>query len=92
MICVIPYLENSYKTSFADLKKRVEKYYVLNKEGYPITVTAVESLIFNYQLNYNFNRQYQYQDANNQLIFAPRGKTGDDEGETEEDMQKTKKP
>ena len=31
MLCAILYLENSDKVIFADLKKRVENYYVLNK-------------------------------------------------------------
>ena len=32
VLCAILYLENSDKAIFSDLKKRVENYYVLNKE------------------------------------------------------------
>ena len=45
MICAILYLENSDKSRFADLKKRVENDYVLNKAEYPRTVTSVQSLL-----------------------------------------------
>ena len=31
MLCDIPYIENSDKYMFADLKKCVENYFVLNK-------------------------------------------------------------
>ena len=39
MLCAILYLENSDKARFADLKKRIENDYVLNKAEYPRTVT-----------------------------------------------------
>ena len=53
MLCAIIYLENSDKARFAELKKRVKNDYVLNKAEYPRTVTAVQSLLLNYQPNYN---------------------------------------
>ena len=59
MLCAILFLENSDKARFADLKKRVENDYVLDKVEYPRTVTAVQSIILNNQLNYNSNRNYQ---------------------------------
>ena len=37
-LCAILYLENSQKSRFANLKKRVENDYVLNKVEYPRTV------------------------------------------------------
>ena len=40
MLCAILYLENSDKARFADLKKRIENDYVLNKVECPRTVTA----------------------------------------------------
>ena len=52
-------MENSDKASFSDLKKRVENGDVMNKAEYPRTVTAVHSLILNYQPNYNSYRNYQ---------------------------------
>ena len=45
MICAILYMENSYKARLADLKKRVENDYVMNKAEHPRTVTAVQSLL-----------------------------------------------
>ena len=47
MLCAILYLENSDRVRFADLKKRVENDYVLNKAEYPRTAIAVQSLILN---------------------------------------------
>ena len=81
MLCAILYLENSDKARFSDLKKCVENDYVLNKVEYPRTFTAVQSLLLNYQPNYNSNRNSQSNRVSNQLMFAQRGKTGDNEGE-----------
>ena len=81
MLCAILYLENSDKASFADLKKRIENDYVLNKAEYPRTVTAVQSLLLNYQPNYNSHINYQSNGVSNQLMFAQRGKNGDNEGD-----------
>ena len=53
MLCAILYLENSDRARFADLKKRIGNDYVLNKAEYPMTVTSVQSLLLNYQPNYN---------------------------------------
>ena len=53
-----PYLENSDKSRFSDLKKRSEKYYVPNKVEYPMAVTPVQILLLNYKPNYNSNRNY----------------------------------
>ena len=52
------------------------------------TVTAVQNLLLNFQPNYNSNRQSQSQGVSNQLMFAQRGKMGDDKGETKEYKQK----
>ena len=70
MLCTIPYIENSDKSRFADLKKRIENDYVLNKEEYPRTVTAVQSILLNYQHNYSSDRNYKYNGVSNQLMFA----------------------
>ena len=56
IIYTIIYLQNSDKARFYDLKNRAENDYVLNKAGYPRTVTAVQSLILNYKPKYNSNR------------------------------------
>ena len=87
MLCAILYLENSYKASFTNLKKRVENEYVMNKVEYPRTVTAVQILLLNYQPNHNYNRNSQSNRSSNQLMFAQRGKTGDDEGDGKEKDQ-----
>ena len=87
MLYAILYLENLDKARFSDLKKRVKNDYVLKKAEYPRTVTAVQSLLLNYQPTYKSNRQYQSQGVSNQLMFAHRGKTGDDEGETKDNKQ-----
>ena len=87
MLCAILYLENSDKARFSDLKKCVENDYVLNKVEYPRTFTAVQSLLLNYQPNYNSNRNSQSNGVRNQLMFAQRGKTGNDEGDGKEKYQ-----
>ena len=87
MLCTILYLENSDKARFADLKKRVENDHVMKKAEYQRTVTAVQSLILNYQPNYNSNRNSQSNGVSNHLMFAQRGKTGDDEGNRKEKEQ-----
>ena len=84
IICVILYIDNSEKSSFSELKKRADNYYVLNEAEYPRTVTAVQSLLLNSQTNYNSNRQSQYQGVRNQLMFSQCGKTRDDEVKTNE--------
>ena len=61
IIYTIPYLENSYKSKFYDLKKRNNNEYVWNKAEYTRTVTVVKRLLLNYQPNYNYNRQSQSQ-------------------------------
>ena len=81
MLCAILYLENSEKSRFSNLKKRVENDYVLNKGEYPRTVTKVQSLLLNYQPNYNSNRNYQYNEVSKQLMFSQHRKTGDNEGD-----------
>ena len=88
MLCAIIYLENSDKVRFADLKNHVEDYYVLNKAEYPRTVTAVHSLLLNYQPNYNSNRNSQSNGVSNQLMFAQREKTGDGKGDRREKDQR----
>ena len=54
----------------------------MNKEEYPMTVTAVQSLLLKYQKYYNSNRKFQFQVVVNQLMFTQRVKTGNDEGES----------
>ena len=80
MLCAILFLENSDKARFADLKKRVENDYVLNKAEHLRSVTEVQSLLLNYQPNYNSNRNYHSDGVRNKVIFAQRGKNGNDEG------------
>ena len=87
MPCAPLYLENSDKARFSGLKKRVGDNYVLNKVEYPRTASMVQSLLLNYQADYNYNEQSQYQGVSNQLIFSQSGKIGYDEGETKDDKQ-----
>ena len=47
----------------------------------------VQSLLLNYQADYNYNEQSQYQGVSNQLIFSQSGKIGYDEGETKQDKK-----
>ena len=56
MLCAILYLDTSEKSRFSDLKKCVENEYVMNKAEHPRTLTAVQSLLINYQPNYKTNR------------------------------------
>ena len=91
MLCAVLYLENSDKVRFADLKKRIENDYVLNKAEYPSTVTTVHSLLLNYQPNNNSRINSQYNGVSNQLMFAQRGKTGDDEGNRKEKEQRPRR-
>ena len=87
MLCAVLYLENSDKARFSDLKKRVENDNLMNKGEYPRTVTAVHSLLLNYQPNYNSNRNPQSNRVSNQLMFLQSGKTGDNKGDrTEKDQ------
>ena len=55
MMCTILYLENSDKARFGDLRKHIENGYLSNKEEYPRTINAVQSLLLNYQPNHNSN-------------------------------------
>ena len=48
----------------------------------------VQSLLLNYQTKYSSNKQSQYNCFTTQLIFAQRGKTGDDNGETKYKKEK----
>ena len=81
MLREILYLENSDKARFSDLKKRVENDYVLNKAEYPRTMTAVKSLLLNYQHNYKSNRNSQSNGVSNQIMFTQGGENGDDKGD-----------
>ena len=58
---------------------------------YPRTVTAVQSLILKYRPNYNYNRNSQSNRVSNQLMFAQRRKTGDDEGDGKEKEQRPRR-
>ena len=80
MLCAILYLENSDKARFAGLKNRFENDYVLNKLEQPRMVTTIQSLLLNYQPKYNSNRNSKSNRVSNHLMFAQRGKTGDDKG------------
>ena len=91
MLCAILYLENSDKARFVDLKKRIKNDYVLNKAEYPMTVTSVQSILINYQPNYNSHRNYQSNGVSNQLMFVQRGKTGDNEGNRKEKDQRPRR-
>ena len=53
---------------------------MLNKVEYPRALNAVQSILLNYQPNYKSNKDSQSNGVSNQLMFAQRGKTGDDEG------------
>ena len=91
MICAILYLENSYKSRFADLKKRIKNDYMLNKAEYPRMVTSVQSLLLKYQPSYNSHRNSQSNGVINQLIFTQRGKTGDNKGDRKEKEQRPRR-
>ena len=91
MLCAILYLENSDKARFADLKKHIENDYVLNKAEYPRSVTAVQILLLNHQPNYNSHRNSQPNGVSNQLMFAQRGKTGDNGGDRKEKEQRPRR-
>ena len=91
MLCAILYLKNSDKARFADLKKRIENYYVLNKAEYPRTVTAVQSILLNHQPNYNSHRNSQSNWVSNKLMFAQRWKNGDGEGDGKEKEQRPRR-
>ena len=80
MLCEILYIDNSDKSRFAELKRRVENHYVLNKAEYPRKVTAVQILVLNYQPNSNSNRNFESNRVRKQIMFAQRGKTRYDEG------------
>ena len=90
MLCAIFYLESLDKSRFSNLKKRVEKDYVLNKVDYSRTVTAVQSLILNHQPNYNSNRKSQSNGITDQLMSVQRWKNGDDDSDTKDGKQKPK--
>ena len=60
----------------------------MNKAEYPKTATKLQSLLLNYQSNYNSSGKSQYQGAGNQLMFTQHGKTRDDEGEEKEEKKK----
>ena len=84
MLCTILYLEKLDKARFSDLKKRIENDYMLNMAEYPRTVTTSQSLLLNYQPNYNSHGNSQSNVVINHLMFAQRGKTGDNEGDGKE--------
>ena len=76
MLYAILYIEYSDKSMFADLKKRVENDYVMNKGEYPRTVNAVQSILLIYQPNYNSNRNSQSNRDSNYIMFVQQGKMG----------------
>ena len=84
MLCAILYIDNSYKSRFSDLNNCVENDYVLKKMEYSRTVTEVQSLLLNYQPNYNSNRNYHSNGVRKYIMFAQCGKTGYDEGDGKE--------
>ena len=79
MLCAILYPENSDKARFYNLNNFVEDYYVLKNVEYQSTMTAVQSILLNYQPNYNSNINYQSNRVRNHLMFVQHGKTGDEE-------------
>ena len=91
MLCAILYFESSDKSRFSDLKKRFGDYYELKKAEYPRTVTAVQSLMLNFQPNYNFNVNSQSNGVSNHLTFVQRGKTGDDGGSVKDKEQRPRR-
>ena len=80
--------KNPDKSVFDGLKKGIDNCYVLNKTQYLRTVTMVQSLLLNYQHNYNSNRQSQSKGVSNQIMFAQHGKTGDGGGEKKDQIKK----
>ena len=44
-------------------------------------VTTLQSLLLDYQPNYKSNRNSQSNKISNHIMFAQRGKTGDNEGD-----------
>ena len=58
---------------------------------YPRTVTAVQSLLLNYQHNYNSNRNSQPNGVKNQLMFEQHGKTGDNKGNGKDKEQRPRR-
>ena len=72
------------QSQVSNLKHCVKNDYVLNKAEYPRGVTLVQSLRLNYQPKYNSHRNPQSKSVSNQLMFAQRKKTGDDEGDRKE--------
>ena len=54
-------------------------------------VTSVQILLLNYQPNYNSHRNSQSNGVSNQLMFAQRGKTGDDKGDRKEKDQRPRR-
>ena len=88
MLCTILYMENSDKARFSGFKKRVENDYGLNKAEYPRTVAKLQSLLLNYQTNYNSDGNPQSNGVSNQLMSEQCGKTGEDKGDREEKDQR----
>ena len=70
MLQLILYPEYSDRFRFADLSKRARNDYVLNKAEYPRTVSEVQSLLLNFQPNYNSNGKSITQVVRNRLMFA----------------------
>ena len=54
-------------------------------------MTAVQSLLLNYQPSYNYNRNYQSSGVINQIMFAQCVKTGDDKGKGKEKEQRPRR-
>ena len=64
---------------------------MLNKAEYPRTLNAVHSLLLKYQHNYNSNRNSQSKGVSNQLMFAQRGKIGEDKGNMKDKEQRPRR-
>ena len=75
-LCEILYLKKLDQDIFADLKKRVENYYVLKKSEYPSMVTKVQIQMLNYQHNYNSNRNSYSSGVINHLMLRNAVKLG----------------
>ena len=69
------------QSQVSNLKKRIENDYMLDKAEYQRTVTASQSLLLNYQHNYNSHINSQSNGVSNQIMFAQHGETGYNKGD-----------
>ena len=91
ILCAILYIENSDKSRFSNLKKRVENDYVMKKSEYPRTAAEVYNILLYYQHNYKYNSNSQSNGVRNQLMFAQYGKNGDGKGDRKEKKRRPRR-